>query len=66
MNGIYVLREHSLLATYKEETAVVQTAANNLNLIFCCGDESLSFNTDIQVIGLALTKEHICLWNGKC
>lgn len=64
-NGIYILREHALLACYKEEVAVVQTSANNLNVFYCSTDESFSFNTDFQVIGLALTKEHICLWNGN-
>lgn len=64
-NGIYILREHALLASYKEEMAVVQTSANNLNVFHCSKDESFSFNNDFQVIGLALSKEHICLWNGK-
>ncbi|VVC28777.1 Six-bladed beta-propeller, TolB-like,WD40-repeat-containing domain,WD40 repeat, conserved site,WD40/YVTN [Cinara cedri] len=65
INGIYILREHALLASYKEEMAVVQSSANNLNIFHCSSDEILSFNTDFQVIGLALTKEHICLWSGK-
>lgn len=65
LNGIYVLREHALLASCKEEVAAVQTSANNLNIFHCSTYESCSFNTDFQVIGLALTKEHICLWNGK-
>lgn len=44
--------------------AVVQTSANNLNIFQCSTDESRSFDTNIQVMGLSLTKEHICLWNG--
>lgn len=64
INGIYILREHTLLASYKEEVAIVQTSANNLNIFDCSTGESFNFNTDLQVIGLTLTKEHICLWNG--
>lgn len=44
--------------------AVVQTLANNFNIFHCNTNETFSFNTDFQVIGLSLTKEHICLWNG--
>ncbi|XP_025195129.1 LOW QUALITY PROTEIN: intraflagellar transport protein 140 homolog [Melanaphis sacchari] len=65
MNGIYILHEHSLLASYKEEVAIVQTSVNDLNVFYLSKDESFSFNTNLQVIGLALNKEHICLWNGK-
>lgn len=65
VNGIYILREHTLLASYKEEVAIVQTSANNFNVLHCSTDETFSFNTDFQVIGLALTREHICLWNGN-
>jgi len=65
INGIYVLREHALLASYKEEVAIVQTSANSLNIFNCSTDQSSSFNTDFQVIGLALTKEHVCLWNSN-
>lgn len=63
-NGVYILREHTLLASYREEVAVVQTLANNFNILHCSTNETFSFNTDFQVIGLSLTKEHICLWNG--
>lgn len=45
--------------------AAIQTSANELNIFHSNADELFSFNTDLQVIGLALTKEHICLWNGK-
>lgn len=65
VDGIYILREHALLSSYKEDVAVVQTSANDLNVFHCSTDESFSFNTNIQVIGLALNKEHICVWNGK-
>jgi len=65
MDGIYILREHALLASYKEDVAIVQTSASDLNVFHSTTDESFSFNTNIQVIGLALNKEHICLWNGK-
>lgn len=65
INGIYILHEHSLLASYKEKMAVVQTSANNLNVFYCSKEESFNFNIDFQVIGLALSKEHICVWNGK-
>jgi hypothetical protein len=54
-----------LLASYKEEMGVVQISANTLNIFYCCKDEPLNFSTDFQIIGLALSKEHICLWNGK-
>lgn len=64
-NGIYVLREHTLLASYINGMAVVQTSANNLNIFQLSTDETHSFDTNIQVIGLSLTKEHICVWNGK-
>lgn len=65
INGIYILREHALLASYKEEMAVVQMSANNLDIFYCSKNKSLSFSTDFQVIGLALSKDHICLWSGK-
>lgn len=54
-----------MLACYKEEMAVVQSLANNINIFHCSTDELLGFSTDFQVIGLALTKDHICLWSGK-
>lgn len=65
MNGIYILHEHSLLASYKEDVAIVQTSANDLNVFYPSINESFSFNSNLQVIGLALNKEHICLWNGN-
>lgn len=65
VNGIYILREHALLACYKEEVAVVQTSATNLNVLNCSTNELSNFNSNFQVTGLALTKDHICLWNGK-
>lgn len=65
INGIYILREHALLASYKEEVAIVQTSANDLNVFYTSTDKSISFNTELQVIGLAFNKEHICLWNGN-
>ncbi|KAF0771516.1 Uncharacterized protein FWK35_00000315 [Aphis craccivora] len=65
MNGIYILHEHSLLAIYKEDVAIVQTSANDLNVFFPSINESFNFNSNLQVIGFALNKEHICLWNGK-
>jgi len=65
MNGIYILHEHSLLASYKEDVAIVQTSANDLNVFYPSINESFSFSSNLQVIGLALNKEHLCLWNGN-
>uniref|UniRef100_A0A1B6C8A4 Intraflagellar transport protein 140 homolog n=1 Tax=Clastoptera arizonana TaxID=38151 RepID=A0A1B6C8A4_9HEMI len=62
-NLALLLQEHNLCAAYSNNVSVVQLSASQL--LVKSNAEQVELNTDLQVCGVCVSKEHIVVWSNK-
>ncbi|XP_046687585.1 intraflagellar transport protein 140 homolog [Homalodisca vitripennis] len=62
-SATYIMKEHNLCAAYYRGMSAVQVSASQL--IVQSAGETAELNTDLQVFGVCLSREHAAVWSNR-
>ncbi|XP_065211838.1 intraflagellar transport protein 140 homolog [Planococcus citri] len=62
-NSLFILQEHELSSNYNKRVCGVQTSANEV--IVSRKKTQIKLNTDLKIIGVAVSEDHVAVWSGK-
>ncbi|KAK3579473.1 hypothetical protein CHS0354_028282 [Potamilus streckersoni] len=63
--NVFILNEHVMSASFRDQTAVVQFGPSSLSVEVFSNGTHHDLKTDFQVKGIYTTKDSLAVWNGR-